>query len=109
MPAALKSPTRFQSLKSLPSALVSALARDERGFVVSAELCLVATVAVLALVVGLAEVSHNVNQELEDVGAAFNSLDQSFFADCVSGHKGGKHGSGFEDHADFCGREWDVH
>ncbi len=94
----------FTTLKTLPSALLS----DDHGFIVSAELCLVATVAVLALVVGLAEVSHNVNQELEDVGSAFSCLDQSFFAGCVEGHKAGKHGSGFEDHADFCGGEWDV-
>lgn len=93
-----------RALRSVPAALMS----DERGFVVSAELCLVATVAVLSLVVGLAEVSHNVNQELEDVGSAFSCLDQSFFADCVHGHKAGKHGSGFEDGADFCGGEWDV-
>ena len=92
------------SLKSLPAALLS----DERGFVVSAELCLVATVAVLSLVVGLAEVSHNVNQELEDVGSAFSCLDQSFFADCVHGHKAKKHGSSFDDSADYCGGEWDL-
>ena len=48
------------------------------------------------------------NQELEDVGSAFSQLDQSYYANCVSGHKGQKHGSGFEDHADFCGCEWDV-
>ena len=92
------------AFKSLPAALFA----DENGFIVSAELCLVATVAVLSLVVGLAEVSHNVNQELEDVGAAFSSLDQSFFADCVHGHKAGKHGSGYEDQGDFCGGEWDI-
>lgn len=94
----------LKTFAALPSALLS----DEHGFVVSAELCLVATVAVLALVVGLSEASHNVNQELEDVGSAFSSLDQSFFASCVQGHKAGKHGSGFDDHADFCGCEWDV-
>ena len=92
------------AFKSLPAALWS----DENGFIVSAELCLVATVAVLSLVVGLAEVSYNVNQELEDVGSAFNCLDQSFFADCVHGHKAGKDGSGFEDGADYCGGEWDL-
>jgi hypothetical protein len=92
------------AFKSLPAALCS----DENGFIVSAELCLVATVAVLALVVGLAEVSHNVNQELEDVGAAFSSLDQSFFADCVHACKAGKSGSSFDDSLDYCGGEWDI-
>lgn len=97
-------PAAFARLTNLAAALRS----DENGFILSAELCLVATIAVLSLVVGLAEVSHNVNQELEDVGSAFSSLDQSFFAHCVQGHKGGKSGSGFDDHADFCGCEWDV-
>lgn len=92
------------ALKNLPAALFA----DENGFIVSAELCLVATVAVLSLVVGLAEVSNNVNQELEDVGAAFSALDQSFFADCVHGCKAGKQGSGFNDCLDYCGGEWDV-
>ena len=88
--------------------LAAALTRDEAGFIVSGELVLIATVAVLGLVVGLSEVSHNVNQELEDVGSAVSGLDQSFFAQCVSGHKGGKHGSGFTDDADFCAGQYDV-
>jgi len=97
-----------QKTSKSPAKLLATLLNEEHGFIVSAELCLVATVAVLALVVGLAEVSNNVNQELEDVGSAFSRLDQSYYANCVSGHKGQKHGSGFEDHADFCGCEWDV-
>ena len=47
---------------------------DEAGFVVSAELILVATIGVLSLVVGLAEISHGINQELEDVGSAFGAM-----------------------------------
>ena len=85
-----------------------ALLNDDAGFIVSAELALIATVAVLGLVVGLSEVAYNVNQELEDVGAAVSSLDQSFFASCTQGHQGGKHGSKFYDGEDYCGGEWDV-
>ena len=51
---------------------------DEAGFVVSAELALVSTIATLGMVTGLAEASNNVNQEVRDVGAAYGSLDQSF-------------------------------
>ncbi len=51
---------------------------DEAGFVVSAELALVSTIATLGMVTGLAEASNKVNQEVRDVGAAYGSLDQSF-------------------------------
>ena len=88
--------------------LCKSLLNDDAGFIVSAELALVATVAVLGLVVGLSEVAYNVNQELEDVGAAASSLDQSFFASCTQGHQGGKGGSKFYDGEDYCGGEWDV-
>ena len=96
--------TFANALFTLPAALWS----DEHGFIVSAELVLVGTVAVLALVVGLSEVSNNVNQELEDVGSAFACLDQSFFSSCIEGCKAGKKGSNFQDCADYCGGEWDV-
>ena len=55
----------------------TALWRDEQGFVVSGELAMVSTLAVLGLVTGLSEVSQNVNGELKDVGAAFR-LNQSY-------------------------------
>ena len=53
--------------------VLTALWKDEAGFIVSAELVLVASIAVLGLIVGLSEVSLNVNNELEDVGSAFAS------------------------------------
>lgn len=55
-----------------------ALWNDEAGFIVSAELVLVATVAVLGLVVGLSEVAVSINTELNDVSNAFGSLSQSY-------------------------------
>ncbi len=88
--------------------LCKTLLNDDAGFIVSAELALIATVAVLGLVVGLSEVAYNVNQELEDVGSAASGLDQSFFANCVHGHQGGKQGSSFYDGQDYCGGQWDV-
>jgi Flp pilus assembly pilin Flp len=53
------------------------LINDENGFLISAELILVATIAVLGMVVGLSEIAFGINNELEDVGAAFGSVNQS--------------------------------
>jgi hypothetical protein len=85
----------------------AALLNDEAGFIVSAELVLVATISVLALVVGLSEVAYAVNQELNDVSEAFGSLNQSFsfsgFRVCSSGCKESfAAGSFFRDHIDSC-------
>lgn len=85
-----------------------ALLNDEKGFIVSAELVLVSTIVVLGLVVGLAEVSLNINNELEDVGSAFASIQQSYHASGSSGHKGCTTGSSFRDCPDFCAGQNDV-
>ena len=58
--------------------LFTALYRDDAGFIVSAELVLVATILVIGLVVGLSVVSAGVNSELQDVGSAFGSVNQSY-------------------------------
>lgn len=60
------------------STLARQLFRDEAGFIVSPELALIATIVVIGMVVGLSEVSHGVNNERNDVGGAFGSVDQSF-------------------------------
>ena len=75
------------------------------------ELVLVSAIAILGLVVGLSEVSININHELEDVGSAFSSVQQSdnLSGTCShKGHKGHKSGSGFCDQADFCDGQDDV-
>lgn len=51
---------------------------DEQGFVVSAELVLVASVAVLAMIVGLAAYRDAIIDELADGGRAVNALNQSY-------------------------------
>lgn len=51
---------------------------DERGFVNSAELILVATLAVLGLIVGLATLRDSISFELGDTSAAVGALDQSY-------------------------------
>ena len=85
------------------------LLNDEAGFIVSSELILVATVAVLSLVVGLSEVSHNVNQELEDVGSAFGAIQQSYvFRGVGTRDKGAVVGSSFRDEADYCDSQFDI-
>ena len=87
---------------------LNALLNDEAGFVVSAELVLVATIAVLGLVVGLSEVALNINTELEDVGSAFACLDQGYKVSGFDGHKAWKYQSSFHDKADFCSGENDI-
>jgi hypothetical protein len=81
---------------------------DQHGFIVSAELVLVATIGVLSMVVGLSEVALNVNNELEDVGSAFASINQSYSASGLCGHSGHTGGSKFKDAADFCDRANDI-
>jgi len=65
--------------------IACALWQDEAGFIVSAELALVSTIATLGMVTGLAEASNNVHDELRDVGSAVGSLDQSFSFKNTSG------------------------
>jgi Flp pilus assembly pilin Flp len=88
--------------------LFHSLLNDEAGFVVSAELVLIATILVIGLVVGLAEVSTNINQELEDVGSAVGSVNQTFHYSGLKGHKGWVVGSGFRDVNDFCDSQYDL-
>ena len=88
--------------------LAVSLWKDEAGFIVSAELVLIATVAVLAMVVGLSEVANAVNQELEDVASAFGSVNQSFRYQGLTGHGGTSGGTCFEDRIDFCDSANDI-
>ncbi|MEX0700593.1 MAG: branched-chain amino acid aminotransferase [Planctomycetales bacterium] len=85
------------------AALFASLYRDEAGFIVSAELVLVLTIGVLAMVVGLHAVAKSVVMELNDVASAFGALDQSF---CFEGLKKAGHahvpGGGFRDREDAC-------
>jgi len=85
------------------------LMNDEAGFVVSAELVLVATITVLAMVVGLSEVAISINNELEDVASAFGSINQSFQYLGVQGHNGyNTVGSSYLDKADFCDNDCNI-
>ena len=84
------------------------LAQDDAGFIVSAELVLISTIAVLGLIVGLSEVALNINNELEDVGSAFASIKQSYSYEGASGHAGTVYGSSNWDQAEFCDGQFDI-
>lgn len=84
------------------------LLNDEMGFVVSAELILVATITVLGLVVGLAEVRQAVSEELEDVASAIGSINQGFCYSGLQTCKGRVNGSHFQDSADLCDGQHDI-
>ena len=86
---------------------LNAFINDEVGFVISAELVLVLTIAVLAMVVGLSEVAVAVNTELNDVSNAIGSLNQSFaFTGFHAGdgckQKSSMAGSSYTDRVDDC-------
>lgn len=88
--------------------LVLNLWNDEAGFVISAELVLITTIAVLAMVVGLSEVAYGINQELEDTGSAFGSINQSYRYSGLTGHIANLSGSFFQDLIDFCDAAGDI-
>ena len=54
------------------------LFNDEAGFVITAELVLVLTIAVLGMVVGLTAVRDAITQEMNDLSNAFGAVDQSY-------------------------------
>ncbi|MCA9091718.1 MAG: hypothetical protein KDA90_24170 [Planctomycetaceae bacterium] len=85
------------------------LLNDEAGFVISAELILVATLLVIGLLVGLSEVQHAVVQELNDVADAIGNVNQSYSYSGFSAFKTGSdkvksytRGSMFIDSVDDC-------
>ncbi|QDT30807.1 MULTISPECIES: branched-chain amino acid aminotransferase [Thalassoglobus] len=90
------------------NALFNSLLNDEAGFIVSAELVLVATIVVLGMIVGLSELALNINNELEDVGSAFSGIQQSYEVRGMQGHKGWVDCSDFYDTVDFCAGQFDV-
>lgn len=84
--------------------------KDECGFVITAELVLFLTIAVLGTVVGLTAVRDAVASEMVDLSHAFGAVDQSFHTVGIAKPRnlfpGGVHagvaGFGFNDRADDC-------
>lgn len=58
--------------------LFSRLVEDESGLILSAELVLILTIAVLGIVVGLVQVQTAVLSEFQDLSLAFSSMNQSY-------------------------------
>ncbi|MCA8989669.1 MAG: hypothetical protein KDA78_18625 [Planctomycetaceae bacterium] len=89
--------------------MLKALWNDEAGFIVSAELVLIATILVIGLIVGLSSIQHAVVAELNDVGDAIGSVNQSYWYTGFSKEKSyGRgfaaytRGSSFDDTVDDC-------
>lgn len=84
------------------------LFHEDSGLILSAELVLVLTIAVLGVVVGLAQVQTAVVTELQDISLAFSGMNQSFgtpgFFGCRKwwGRTAFTAGSGFIDFYDGC-------
>ncbi len=90
---------------------LTALINDEAGFIVSAELVLVATILVIGLVVGLSSIQHAIVAELNDVADAIGSINQGYSYGgftavksngAAAGIKARTFGSAFADTADDC-------
>lgn len=76
---------------------------DEAGFVISAELVLVATLLVIGMIVGLTSLRNQVVQELVDVGQAIGYVSQGYEYYGVSKPSvAGTDGSAWDDVRDFC-------
>ena len=65
--------------------MVRKLWNDQGGFIISAELVLVATIVVIGMIVGLTSVRNQVVQELVSVGQAIGALSQSYAFTPVQG------------------------
>ena len=97
-----------QSLKAKVPHMLKKFWNDETGVIISAELVLVLTIAVLTMIVGLAEVATAVNTELNDVANAIGSFNQTFTVTgfgSASGHpkvKAYTFGFGWLDTIDDC-------
>ena len=87
--------------------MLRTLWNDEAGFIVSAELVLVATILVIGMIVGLAVLRNQIVQELVDVGQAIGSMSQSYaLAGTKKGNVGWTDGSSYTDKTDFCQDPW---
>ena len=83
--------------------MIRKLWNDEAGFIVSAELVLIATILVIGMIVGLVSVRNQVVQELVDIGQAIGNLSQSYaFGGINKWGMAMTEGAYYNDKADFC-------
>ncbi len=76
--------------------------RKQQGFVISAEIILVATIMVLGMIVGLSSVRDGIVTELADVGEAIGAISQTYLFNGVTGHHASSNGSTWVDLEDTC-------
>jgi len=82
--------------------------KDDAAFVISAELILLSTIAILGLTIGLTSVRDAVVSEISDVAGALQDFNQCYEFSALSGHSASSCGSGFSDAVDFCDEAEDV-
>lgn len=82
--------------------MLSRLWADEAGFIVSSELVLIATIAVVGLIAGLTTLRDQVLQELADTANSISNVNQSYSFSGVTGHSSSTAGSIFIDQLDEC-------
>ena len=75
--------------------------RDDNGFIVSIELVLISTIAVIGLVTGFTAVRDAVVSELSDVAGAMQDMNQSYSSAGVTSATAQSAGSSFTDRRDF--------
>ena len=85
-------------MKNIPAQLWN----DDAGFIVSVELVLIATIAVIGLIAGMTAARDAVVSELSDVAGAVQDLNQSYTYTGVDGHSALTDGSDYVDATDFC-------
>ncbi len=82
--------------------------KDEAGVILSAELVLVGTILVVGMIVGLVELQCSVVDELNDLGEAIGSVNQTYFTSGLASYKNNGQtkaltvGSRFVDQIDNC-------
>jgi Flp pilus assembly pilin Flp len=84
------------------STVTKQLWNDEAGFIIPAELVLIATILVIGMITGLTSVRDAVITELADVGGAIGAVNQSYTYGGASAHCATTAGSTFTDFLDFC-------
>jgi len=88
--------------------MIKALWNDEAGVILSAELVLIGTILVVGMIVGLVELQCSVVDELNDLGEAIGSVNQSYQYTSILSRKSdgtikaSTTGSLFNDRIDSC-------
>ncbi len=75
---------------------------DEQGFIISIELIMIATIAVIGLLAGMTAMRDAVVSELSDVAGAVQDFNQGYRVYGVRGHTASTAGMDFLDRLDFC-------